>query len=68
MTIEALRRLAELLKDTAAYAAGVGHAQIADDLGQAASATLLLLDDERLCAAGAPTRRARRPTPLRVPA
>ena len=68
MTIEALRRLAELLNDTAAYAAAVSHAQIADDLAQAASATLLLLDDERACAAGAPSRRVRRPTPLRVPA
>jgi len=68
VTIEALRRLAELLNDTAAYAAAVGHAQIADDLAQAASATLLLLDDERACAAGVHTRRARHPAPLRVPA
>ena len=56
MTIDALRRLIELLTDTADYAAGVDRPAIAGDLAAAASAAKLLLQDERAAA-----RRARRP-------
>ena len=55
MTIDALRRLIELLSDTADYAAGVGRPAIAAELAAAAAAAQLLLEDERAAA-----RRARR--------
>lgn len=55
MTIDALRRLIELLSDTASYAAALDRPAIAADLATAAEAAQLLLDDERAAA-----RRARR--------
>ena len=55
MTPEALRRLIELLADTADYATGVTRAAIAADLTPAADAAQRLLQDERAAA-----RRARR--------
>ena len=61
MTIDALRRLVELLTDTADYAAGVDRPAIAADLEAAAGAAQLLLEDERAAARRA--RRARR-TPV----
>lgn len=50
MTSEALRRLVELLTDTADYAAGVDRPAIAADLARAADAARLLLADEQAAA------------------
>ena len=61
MTIDALRRLIELLTDTADYDTGVDQPAIAAELTAAAGAAQLLLEDER--AAARRTRRARR-TPV----
>ena len=61
MTIDALRRLVELLTDTADYAAGVDQPAIAAELAEAAGAAQILLEDERAAAHRA--RRARR-TPV----
>ena len=47
MTIDALRRLVELLTDTADYATGVDRSAIAADLATAVGAAQLLLEDER---------------------
>lgn len=58
MTIDALRRLVELLTDTADYAAGVDRPAIAAELAAAAGAARLLLEDER--AAARRTRRSLR--------
>jgi hypothetical protein len=58
MTPDALRRLIELLADTADYAAGVNRAAIAADLTTAADAAQRLLQDER--AAARRTRRSQR--------
>jgi len=47
LTIEALRRLAELLTDAAGYATAVDQQAIATDLTQAANAAQRLADDEQ---------------------
>ena len=60
MTIDALRRLIELLTDTADYASAVNQPVIAADLATAAGAAQLLLDDER-AAARRPLRTRRAP-------
>lgn len=49
MTIDALRRLAELLTDAAGYATAVDQWAIATDLIQAADAAERLADDEEAC-------------------
>ncbi len=70
MTIDALRRLVELLTDTAGYAAAVDQSAIAADLTQGAAAARRLLDDEQravhqTAANSRRSTRTRRPAPAR---
>ena len=71
MTIDALRRLAELLTDAAGYATAVDKRAIAADLIQAADAAQRLADDEQACCAQQAARhcpRRGRPSSAQVPA
>lgn len=60
MTIEALRRLAELLTDAAGYATAVDQLAIAADLSRAADAAQRLAQDEHAVHAHLAARRSAR--------